>query len=53
MRDIVLYGIELIVGAACLAAVPGLGGRSRVAGALLLAAGAAAVVHAVWAMVAR
>lgn len=52
MRDLVTYGIEMVVGLACLAGGVGFWRKgSRVIGAILLVLGAAAAIHAAVAVV--
>ena len=47
MRDLVTYGVELVVGLACLAGGVGFWRKgSRVIGAILLVLGATATIHA-------
>ena len=51
VAETLTYAIEIAVGAACLLAAPGAWRRARPFGALLVAAGLAAVLHGAFALV--
>ena len=51
VAETLTYAVEIAVGVACLLAAPGAGRRMRWLGAVLVAAGLAAVLHGAFALV--